>query len=149
MEDVFVDFTVSVLMLNKLVQKIKSFEIEKFGLKPVHVMCIYYLDKNPRGLTAKELVDLTLEDKAAISRALKIMQTKGFVKYDFNSRNSVAVLTDAGREVAQTVGTRVEKAVEAGTLDFTEEQRIFFYKSLEEIVAKLKTYHKDLVKNNG
>ena len=148
MEDLFVDFTGSILKLNKLVQKIKSFEIEKYGLKPVHVMCVYYLNKNPQGLTAKELVELTLEDKAAISRALKILQANGYVKYDFNSRNAVAGLTDAGKEIADRISSRADKAVEAGSIDFTAEQRIFFYKSLDAIVDNLENYYKDLVKNN-
>ena len=149
MEDLFVDFTVSVLALNKLVQKIKTFEIEKFGLKPMPVMFIYYLNKNPRGLTAKELCELTLEDKAAISRALKIMQDDGYVKYDAKARNAVIVLTDKGREIASTISNRADKAVTAGSIDFTEDERNFFYKSLGTIVANLKSYYKGLVKSNG
>ena len=86
MENVFVDFTLSILRLNKLVQRIKTFETEKFGLKPIHVMCGYYLNRNPQGLTAKELTELTLEDKAAISRALKMMVEKGYVTCDANRR---------------------------------------------------------------
>ena len=148
MEDLFVDFTVSILALNKLVQKIKTYEIEKFGLKPVHVMCGYYLYKNPQGLTAKELVDLTLEDKAAISRALKIMQESGCVKYDCNSRNAVVTLTDKGKEMASYICERADKAVMAGSVDFSEDERNFFYKSLGTIVVNLKKYYKDLIKNN-
>ncbi|MDE7164337.1 MAG: MarR family winged helix-turn-helix transcriptional regulator [Clostridiales bacterium] len=148
MEDLFVDFTVSILALNKLVQKIKTFEIEKFGLKPIHVMCLYYLYKNPQGLTAKALVELTLEDKAAISRALKIMQDNGYAEYDANGRNAVIVLTDRGKEIASDISERADKAVAAGSVDFTADERIFFYKSLGTIVENLKTYYKDLVKNN-
>lgn len=149
MEDLFVDFTYSILRLNKLVQKIKTFEIEKFGLKPIHVMCLYYLNKNPQGLTAKELVELTLEDKAAISRALKIMQESGYAKYSSGGRNAVVVLTDKGKEIAVNISNRAEKAVMAGSVDFTAEERLFFYKSLGTIVENLKTYYKGLVINNG
>lgn len=149
MEDLFVDFTVTILKLNKLVQKIKSLEIERYGLKPVHVMCIYYLNKNPQGLTAKELGELTLEDKAAISRAIKIMYDKGIVRYDFNSRNSLVELTDEGGQVADDICARVSRAVSAGALDFSEEERNFFYQSLGTIVEKLNNYYKDLVKING
>lgn len=149
MEDLFVDFTVSILTLNKLVQKIKTFEMEKYGLKSVHVMCIYYLNKSAQGLTAKELGEMTLEDKAAISRAVKIMYEKDIVRYDFNSRNAPVSLTDKGKEIAANICNRVDKAVMAGSIDFTEDERIFFYKSLGTIVDKLKNYYKDLVKNNG
>lgn len=148
MEDLFIDFTISILRLNKLVQKIKTFEIEKYGLKPVHVMCAYYLNKNPQGLTAKELVELTLEDKAAISRALKIMQERGYVKYDFNCRNSAVTLTEEGKSFADSVCNRADEAVAAGSIDFTVEERNFFYKSLDAIVNNLKNYYKELLKNN-
>lgn len=148
MEDLFVDFTLSILSLNKLVQKIKTFEIEKVGLKPIHVMCIYYLNKSERGLTAKELGELTLEDKAAISRALKIMQEKGFIQCAAKGRNSAVMLTDAGRDIAGIICRRADKAVEAGSIDFTADERIFFYKSLGAIVDNLNKYYKDLVKNN-
>ena len=49
MEDLYTSFTISILRLNKLVQKIKTNEISKFGLKPIHVSCGYYLSKNPEG----------------------------------------------------------------------------------------------------
>lgn len=149
MEDLFEDFTISILTLNKLVQKIKTFEMEKFGLKSIHVMCIYYLNKNPQGLTAKELGELTLEDKAAISRALKIMHEDGIVQYDFNSRNSLVGLTCKGKEIADDICKKAGRAVSAGALDCTVEERSFFYKSLGTIVENLKCYYKDLVKNNG
>ncbi len=148
MEDLFVDFTVSVLRLNKLVQKIKTYEIEKYGLKPVHVMCSYFLKKNPQGLTAKALGELALEDKAAISRALQIMQAKGYVKYDPNGRNAVVTLTEEGGKIADEVCLRAEKAVEAGSMNFTDEERIFFYKSLNTIVGNLKNYYKELIEKD-
>ncbi|MDE6028783.1 MAG: MarR family winged helix-turn-helix transcriptional regulator [Clostridiales bacterium] len=149
MGQLFEDFTISILKLNKLVQKIKTFEMERFGLKSIHVMCIYYLNKNPQGLTAKELGELTHEDKAAISRALKIIQNDGYVKYDPNSRNALITLTDSGKEMALTILGMADRAVMAGSVDFTEEERAFFYKSLGVIVDNLKNYYKDLVKNNG
>ena len=146
MEDLFLDFTRSILRLNKLVQKIKTFEIEKFGLKPIHVMCGYYLNKNPQGLTAKELSDLTLEDKAAISRALKMMLERGYVKYDANRRNATIKLTDEGKRFTNVICARAEKAVAAGSMQFKEEERIFFYRSLDVINENLRAYYEELIK---
>lgn len=144
MEDLFVDFTVPVLSLYKTVQKIKAVEVEKYGLKSVHVLCIYYLDKNSSGMTAKELTEATLEDKAAISRALKILQEKGYVSYLNNSRNSVVLLTEEGRKLSDEIGERIKLAVAAVSMDFTEQERSFFYKSLDEIAVNLKNYYKEL-----
>ena len=41
MEKIFENFTVNILKLNKLVNKIKQFEMEEYGLKAIHVMCGY------------------------------------------------------------------------------------------------------------
>ena len=68
MDDRFETFTMAVLRLNKLVQRIKLLEMGGYGLKAIHVMCIYYAAKGP--VTAGELSRLTCEDKAAVSRAL-------------------------------------------------------------------------------
>lgn len=141
MEKIFEHFTVAILKLNKLVQKIKTYEMEEFGLKAIHVMCGYYLSENPDGLTASELSKLTLEDKAAISRALLTMRKKGLVSYDPKTYNAEIVLTDAGREFAAAVTEKAARAVEAGSADQTDEERIEFYKTLGTIVDNLTEYY--------
>lgn len=147
MENIFENFTVTILKLNKLVQKIKTCEVKEYGLKTIHVMCVYYLKNHPDGLTASDLSRLTLEDKAAISRALKAMREKGLISYDPNKYNAVIRLTDAGAEFARTVCSRAEKAVEAGSYEFTEAERLAFYKALDAIAVKLEKYYDGLVNN--
>ena len=147
MEDIFEHFTITILKLNKLVQKIKLYEMHGYDLKAIHVMCSYYLHRNPDGLTASELSKLTLEDKAAISRAIKDMHEKGFVKYDANKYNAPIVLTDEGIELAKIIERKAADAVKAGSYDFTDEQRLFFYKSLISISENLENYYAELVKN--
>jgi len=46
MENRFEKFTTSILKISRGILKIKSFEMEKYGLKPVHAICIYYLNVN-------------------------------------------------------------------------------------------------------
>lgn len=147
MEDLFIKFTAAITKLNKLIHKIKSYEMCKFGLNPIHVSCGYYLNKNPQGLTAKELSELSLEDKAAISRALKILQEKGFVKYVPHGRNEVVQLTDKGRNFAESLDERIESAVKAARVDITDDERIFFYDSLLEISDNLKVYYQKIIKS--
>lgn len=144
MEDLFERFTVSILKLNKLVQKIKVYEMKKFGLKSVHVMCIYYLYCHRKGLTASELVKLTLDDKAAISRALAIMRSQGYVEYDQASHNAPVRLTPEGLKLAEYILQRATAAVSAGSADFSPEEREFFYKSLITIADNLENYYNDL-----
>lgn len=144
MEKVFENFTVSIMKLNKLVNKIKAYEMREYGLKAVHVMCVYYLKENPEGLRFSELVKLTFEDKAAISRALTLLRDKGFVNYDKNKYNSVISLTDEGLKVAAFIEEKSVAAVEAGSAVLSDEERVLFYKSLQSIADNLTSYYKNL-----
>ena len=145
MEKIFEHFTISILKLNKLVQKIKQYEMQEYDLKAIHVMCGYYLNEHPEGLTSSELVKLTLEDKAAISRALKALQDKGYVTYDPNRHNALVRLTDEGKRLAEFITERSLKAVEAGSAVLSEEERILFYKSLASIAGNLENYYDGLL----
>ena len=149
MTDLYISFTVSIAKLNKLVQKIKSIEMGKHDLQPIHASCVYYLSKNPQGLTAKELRDMTVEDKAAVSRALKTLQDKGYAEYAPHGRNEFVKLTEAGDKLAQDIKDKVKSAVDAGSADLTAEQREFFYSSLLEITNHLTEYYHNLMKSEG
>lgn len=150
MEKIFENFTFTVLKLNKLIQKIKHVEMCEFGLKTIHVMCLYRLYASSGGLTCGELVKLTLEDKSAISRAIKTLKQKGYASYDSRSYNSLITLTESGVKIAETTLEKADRAVNAASCDFTEEQRVNFYKSLDVIAEKLQAYYKELteVKND-
>lgn len=144
MEKIFETFTITVLKINKLVQKIKHREMREYGLQCIHAMCIYYLRENENGLTASELMRLTFEDKAAISRALKVLKEKGYIEYDSKTYNAPVKLTEEGLEVARFISEKAEKAVQGGSADMSEEERKFFYKSLLSIADNLKKYYEEM-----
>ena len=148
MEDLFEKFTVSILKLNKLVQRIKACEMKKFGLKSVHAMCLYHLSVHGQGLSAGRLVKLTLEDKAAISRALSDMRKMGYVEYDASRHGAPVKLTRSGAELAESIRARAAAAVGAGSLKFTPDQREFFYRSLITISDNLQNYYEALTHEN-
>lgn len=148
MEDLFEKFTVSILKLNKLVQRIKACEMKKFGLKSVHAMCLYHLSVHGQGLSAGRLVKLTLEDKAAISRALSDMRKMGYVEYDASRHGAPVKLTRSGAELAESIRARAAAAVGAGSLKFTPDQREFFYRSLITISDNLQNYYEGLTQEN-
>ncbi len=144
MEKIFETFTVTILKINKLVNKIKLFEMQEFDLKSVHVMCVYYLNESRGGLTASELMRLTLEDKAAISRALKTLSDKGYISYNANTYNAEITLTEEGVKIAEAINGKAARAVAAGSADFSEEERLFFYQSLKKIADNLENYYRKL-----
>lgn len=147
MEKVFESFVISVLKLYRIVQRIKNYEMREYGLKSIHVMCIYYLNEREEGLTSGELMRLTHEDKAAISRAIGQLREKNCVEYDAGKYNSRVRLTEEGKIIAQSVAEKSDRAVEAGSANFTEEERATFYGSLNEISENLEEYYKELTKN--
>ena len=135
MDNIFENFTFTILKLNKLVQKIKHHEMEELGLKTIHAMCLYHLYTNPQGLTPGELVKLT---------AMKTLKERGYARYDGGAYNSSIVLTESGTALAETVLKRANIAVDAGSCDFSDEERTAFYKLLGAIADRLQDYYNSL-----
>ena len=79
MDHRFETFSLSILELNRYLQKIKELEMKQFGLKANHTMCLYYLGQHPEGLTATQLTELCKEDKAAVSRCLSQLSDRQLV----------------------------------------------------------------------
>ena len=142
----FENFTFCIIKLYKLVQKIKLIEMKEFGLKGIHVMCIYNLAVHGK-MTASELIKLTLEDKAAISRALKLLAQKKLVTYASDGYNSPVELTALGIKVAEKIEDKAQKAVDAAGGTLTEEQRENFYECLEIVSSRLEEYYKSMTES--
>jgi DNA-binding MarR family transcriptional regulator len=147
MDKRFENFTISVLKLYKLIQKIKLFEMKEYGLKAIHVMCIYYISQGEGNITAGELTKFSLEDKAAISRALALLRDNGYVTYDSTKYSSPIILTDEGKKIAEHVAEAAKSAVNAGGRELTDEQRTVFYYALDSIAKNLDKYYREL--NSG
>ncbi len=145
MENVFEKFTASVIRLGKLIQKIKVYEMSEYGLKAVHVMCVYYLGESEDGLTASELVKLTYEDKAAISRAIDALEERGAVVTDAKTHGSVIRLTESGKMLAAAISQKTNLAVQACNAHFNENEKEFFYSSLEKITENITKYYENLL----
>ena len=45
----FEEFTSNISLAYKYVLRIKAYEMNSFGMKGSHVMCLYYIGKNPEG----------------------------------------------------------------------------------------------------
>ena len=123
----------------KYIQRIKSMEMTEFGLKGTHVMCLYYLRQNPAGLTASQLCGLCSEDKAAISRTVSELKTRGYITtLSEKAYRAMLTLTAAGQEVARKFDRLIESWVTAGGDGLTDEERSNFYRSLSTITENLR-----------
>lgn len=146
----FEAFVSGITICYKYIQRIKSFEMTEFGLKGTHVMCLFYLQRNPDGLTAAQLCSLCEEDKAAISRTLNELIEKGYI-YSENADNkkkyrALMFLTESGVEIATKVDALITQWVNAGGGGLTEEERNTFYHALEIISDNLKAKSSNSIK---
>lgn len=148
MDDRFGNFVISILRLNKIIQRIKLFEMEDYKLRAVHVMCIYYLDVSRDGLTVSELSKMTLEDKAAISRALGTLRERGYIEYNSKKYNSRVRLTDEGAKVALYIEKRAESYVDMASGELSESDRAAMNRSLAAITGRLEEYYDAVVAGN-
>jgi DNA-binding MarR family transcriptional regulator len=142
--DRFETFTVTILKISKLIRQIKLFEMEDFDLKAVHVMCIYFTGKHQTPVTAAELVKLTSEDKAAISRALAMLHKKGFINYDAKTYNAPITFTESGYKLFERIEKKADDAVKAGGGFMSDEERVQLYALLAKISGNLENYYKDI-----
>ena len=124
----------------KYIQRIKSMEMTEFGLKGTHVMCLYHLRRNPAGLTAAQLCGLCAEDKAAISRTVSELRSRGYITtLSEKAYRAMLTLTSAGQELARKFDQLIEDWVTVGGDGLTDEERSDFYKALSSITENLRS----------
>lgn len=142
----FEQFTTAVSRAYKSLQKIKTAETERMGLKGSHVMCLYYLGKNPDGLTAAQLCRLCNEDKAAISRTIGDLTGSGYIAGGGQTAASRyrarLILTESGREKTRQLWQAIVAAVEHASEGFNDEERACFYRVFFTITDNLEKYAK-------
>ena len=111
MQDRFERFVVSITELHRYLQKLKELEMGQMDLKAGYTMCLYYLGKHPEGLTATQLTELCKEDKAAISRTLSQLSSKGLVSCELpehkRSYRTLYYLTEEGNTVVKKISSRI------------------------------------------
>ena len=103
MTERFETFTVLLNKISRNVKKIKNQELAEYGLRSAHVSCIYYLYA-ANSLTATELCERCEEDKATISRALDVLEEKGFIVCQSQATKrykSLWNLTEKGQKAGQ------------------------------------------------
>ena len=124
----------------KYIQRIKSMEMTEFGLKGTHVMCLYYLRQNPAGLTAAQLCGLCAEDKAAISRTVSDLRSRGYItSLSEKAYRAMLTLTAAGQELARKFDHLIELWVAIGGDGLSDRERLDFYRSLSSINENLRS----------
>ena len=136
----FEQFTSAISALCRDVQKIERDEMEKQGLRGAFAQYLLAISRYPEGITASALCEVCDKDKAAVSRIIGEMESKGLLQKinDGTSQYRARIsLTPAGEEAAAFVRERASAAVELAGCGLSDEDRKAFYKTLELISENL------------
>lgn len=142
----FEQFSSTISSIYRDIQKIERDEMVKYGVKGAYAQYLAALRRHPQGLTATQLCEACDMDKAAVSRIVHEMETRGFVVRESSgdSRYRARIrLTGEGQRAAEYVRSRAEIAVQEVGRDLSEEDRRVFYTALESIAARLQIISKE------
>ena len=135
-DDRFLRFSFAIDPIAKNLQKIKNEKLARFGLRSMHLMCLFQLDKNPDGLTGTELARRCQVDKAFVSRVTGDLCQAEYVSYsnkDGSHYNNKFVLTEAGKAAMSQIRVILEDAVEQVTAGISADEFTQFYRILAQL----------------
>ena len=133
-------FSYMISCVSRHVQKIERDEMEKHGHKGSYAQYLAAMRRYPQGVTSVQLCEICDKDKAAVSRAVAEMESRGLIvrKSDNDSHYRAQILlTDEGRKLAEFVFDRAQNAVEAAGEGLTDSDRAVFYSAMELISSNL------------
>lgn len=140
----FEEFVGLISSLEKEVQRIRSVECERLGLRGADLMCLYCLGRSDSPLTAAELSRRAGVTRAAVSRSLAQLEEGGLVIVapageQGRAYRAPVSLTDAGRKTMAGVEgavSRVMSRVDSALED--DDARARLYASLASVLECLR-----------
>lgn len=140
MLDRFEQFTSMISALHRDVQKIERDEMEKRGLRGAFAQYLLAISRHPEGITAAALCETCDKDKAAVSRIISEMESKGLLEKENDGISQYRArlrLTPGGQATADFVRERASIAVELAGSGLSDEDRKAFYSALMLISSNL------------
>lgn len=136
----FQEFSGAIACIYRQIQKIERAEMARYGLRGPHVQCMLALARNPEGVTATQLREICDKDKAAISRTVAELVNAGMVLRCGAGEKRYRVqlrLTEQGSRIAREVMDLTAKAVEQAEEGFSQEDRMIFYRVINQIASNI------------
>ena len=133
--DRFIRFSLATDAIGKDIQRYKNEKLAQFGLRSMHLMYLYCLDKSEKGLTPVELSKHCSVDKAFISRVTTELKDLGYIDF-LASEDGLGTdkkykkrihLTAEGKYVMDRINEMIGDAVDKITEGVTTEQLDTFY----------------------
>lgn len=125
----------------KSVQRFKAKKMRQYGLTSAHTNGLYFLQQAGKtGLTQTELVQKEMLDPSQISRVLRDLMARGYVRMDGEDGKYRRryLLTDEGEQVAQEICEIIEEIHSFVCRDISDEEIEAFYRTFQKISGALK-----------
>ncbi len=135
MEERFKLFTLLITDLYRSIKRLRAEEMFKFGLKSIHLSCLHYIYKEGP-ISSKELCVVCREDKGNISRSLKTLIERGYVK-DSETEKGKFALTAEGTLLTEQLETKINSVLKRAGSGLDSEQREIMYSGLTIINSNL------------
>ncbi len=132
----FTPFVLLIERISKNIKRIADKEMEPYGLRSAHVMCILQLSKSENGLSSSSLADACGVDKAFVSRITSELLAKEYIiKEDAPNKKykTSFFLTEKGKEINQKMNEIIAKHVESVDKQISMKELQKFYEVLAEL----------------
>ena len=140
LENRFELFDISMSVICKSIQKIKSEIMQSYGLKSSHVLFMVQLGEREEGLTASELSRAGHMDKAQISRVVSELTDKGFIakcSEGGQKYKNKFTLTETGKSIAKDLNRLIARALDYVSGSIPRADLEVFYRTLFTISDKI------------
>lgn len=146
MIDRFERFSYAISEISRCWHRIAGEEMGKYDLKGPFSVYFTTLYRYPEGITAAQLSEFCSRDKADVSRAMSLLESKGLVtrqELEGKAYRAKLRLTAQGLELAEHINQKASVAVEYASRGLPAEKRAVFYEALELITTNLQTLSRE------
>lgn len=146
MVDRFERFSLAISEIWRCWHRIAAEEMGKYSLKGPYAVYFTTLYRHPQGITAAQLGDLCGRDKADVSRAVSLLESKGLIEKAAPGKSTYRAalkLTAQGATLAEEINKIASTAVELASKGLDPQKRAIFYEALELISGNLQILSKD------
>ena len=131
----FTPFVLLIERISKNIKRIADKEMEPYGLRSSHVMCMMQLAKTQNGLSSSALAEACGVDKAFISRVTNELLEKGYIEKESDEKRKYKtnfILTSSGKEINQKMNEIVANYVFLVNRNVPKKDIETFYQILNE-----------------
>ena len=142
LEGRYEQFSSVITGIYRYIQKIERNEMIKYGYKGSYALYLMTMRRHPEGVTSAQLCELCDRDKAAVSRIITEMKSKGLICWGNESESRYRarlMLTEEGKKAAEYVSDRAKAAAAIVNEKLDEEQRKSMYTTLDMFSESLQS----------